>query len=186
MKHLLFVLGLFCALCVSAQKGAPEGIIKDIRAQYAEAQAMAQQQLTTDDWNQQSFTSATVHYMLPGCGPTTETIHYFYLLDDDVDEEGEWTPKSNELYFVTRKYNIAARQFYEEYLFDRSTQHPLFVFYTYDTYDSDVKAEERYYFHDGQVVWQTVNGQAEPNEQAMLHQCDCLLTAFKLQVNHSF
>lgn len=184
MRHLIVSLCLLLAcgtLC--AQKGAPEAVLKDIRARYAEAMSMAQHQRTSEGLEGKNYMTSTLHYVIPGCGPTTETLSMYYLLEES-EESGEpcYTP-----YLITRKYNIAARQFYEEYLYDHATAQPLFVFLKYDTYEAEgAVAEERYYFADGQVVWKTMNDYAQPDEASVSRMCSTLRSAFAYLINHSF
>ncbi|MCR5680147.1 MAG: hypothetical protein K6G08_08065 [Prevotella sp.] len=58
---------------------------------------------------------------LPGTGPHNEYIRMYY---DDIepepsDDEEDFSPYDDHcLLFVTAKYNFAAREFYEEYLYD--------------------------------------------------------------------
>ena len=55
---------------------------------------------------------------LPATGPHHENIRMFYGEEESGDEE-EFNPyPPHYLRFVTAKYNFAAREFYEEYLYD--------------------------------------------------------------------
>ena len=53
------------------------------------------------------------HYVIPGCGPTEEIIHYYFTLDEDPVLG---TPYYK-LYFISTSYNVAARKYYQEFLF---------------------------------------------------------------------
>ena len=167
-----------------AQPPAAEAVIKDIRSQYTEAMEKAQRQLTDDNQTEPSYTTSTLHYMRPGCGTTTETLYFFYELEEGK-EPGEYR---NSLYLCTRRFNVAPRQFYEEYLFDPQTQEPLFVYLRYETYEGEnAVAEERYYFHDGQIVWKIINQYGDSaNEGLIQGTCSALLSAFTYLVNHNY
>lgn len=178
---------LFSSLSLFAQKGAPEGLMKEIRAKYAEAWQKANEQLQDDVTPNKNYMTATLHYVVPACGQTTETLCYYYILDSD-NESGEMAYCLN---LVTRKYNIAARNFYEEYLYDSHTGDCLFVYHKYDIYVKDgVKtAEERYYMQDGQIIWKTVNDYAKSDEEEEVRVkklCVSLQRGFAYIVNHSF
>ena len=198
MKRILFLsffLGLYLLLPIGegwggvsfAQKGAPEGMMNDIRAKYAEAWEMVKQQLQDDITPNKNYMTATLHYVIPACGQTTETLSYYYLLDDN-NESGEM---AYNLYLVTRKYNVAVRNFYEEYLYDTNTAHCLFVYKKYDIYAGDgiESAEERYYMHDGQIIWKTLseNAQVDEEEETRVKKaCYSIMQGFAYVVNHSF
>ena len=109
---------------------------------------------------------------------------FFYELEDAEDP----SYYCNSLYLCTRRYNVAARQLYEEYLFDRTTHKPLFVYLKYDTYQGEnAVAEERYYFHDGQIIWKIVNQYSENTDDGLiLITCSALMSAFTHLVNHNY
>ncbi|MDO4993736.1 MAG: hypothetical protein Q4E32_01890 [Bacteroidales bacterium] len=170
-----------------AQKGAPEGLMKEIRAKYAEAWQMVNEQLRDNETPNKNYMTATLRYVIPGCGQTNETLCYYYMLDDD-NESGEMAYC---LYLVTRKYNVAARQFYEEYLYDHKSSKALFVYKKYDSYvgDGTKPAEERYYLDNEQVVWRTVSENAESDSDTdarVQKECYAQRMGFTYIVNHSF
>lgn len=172
------------AALLRAQQAAPEALIKNIRARYAEAMSNANQQLAGESMEGKNYSQSTFHYVIPGCGPTTETLSYYYQLNDEPEED----VPTYLLYLVTRKYNVAALQFYEEYLFDPETDKPLFVYYKYDNYDAPdgAAAEERYYMDDGKIVWHTANEYGDRNDAAVLRACHRLMQAFSYLLNSSF
>ena len=109
------------------------------------------------------------------------------MLDDD-NESGEMAYC---LYLVTRKYNVAARQFYEEYLYDHKSGKALFVYKKYDSCvgDGTKPAEERYYLDNEQVVWRTVSENAESDSDTdarVQKECYAQRMGFTYIVNHSF
>jgi hypothetical protein len=59
---------------------------------------------------------------LPATGPHHENIRMFYGKEEQEDEENYNPYPPHYLRFTTAKYNFAARQFYEEYLYDNKGQ----------------------------------------------------------------
>ena len=97
----------------------------------------------------------TLNYTVRGKGKTTETLHFFYNTvegtywlaeGDDRDPHFFYYP----LYFVTRSYNIGKQKYYEEYLFDPSSQRLLFAL-TQDYDENGKRFDRRFYFHDGSI-----------------------------------
>ena len=86
---------------------------------------------------------------LPGTGPHKENIRMFYG-EEEQDDEEEYNPyPPHFLRFATAKYNFAAREFYEEYLYDAKGR-VLFIYaLTPDVGDDMVPYELRLYF-DGE------------------------------------
>jgi hypothetical protein len=73
---------------------------------------------------------------MPGSGPSREEIHYYYHSTyDEVTGTPVYVP-----YFISRKYNIAANNFYQEFLFDKNGEA---VFCFLKSGESD---ETRYYW----------------------------------------
>ena len=134
------------ALVAAAEE--PDPIISSIRDTYQQAKesmkknkGMGNEMVTKFD------------YTVRGKGKTTETLHFFYntvqgtyLVTDDSDPHFFYYP----LYFVTRSYNIGNQKYYEEYLFDSSSQQLLFALT--QGYDDDGKRlDRRFYFHEGNI-----------------------------------
>ncbi|MBQ2483837.1 MAG: hypothetical protein II519_00815 [Muribaculaceae bacterium] len=122
----------------------------------------------------------TLNYTVRGNGKTTETVHFYYktvegtyILTEDRDPHFFYYP----LFFVTRNYNIGKKKYYEEYLFDSSSQRLLFAL-TQD-YDADGKRfDRRFYFKDGATYF--VDGPTmEPYmEDLVMYQGNDLRIAF--------
>ena len=122
----------------------------------------------------------TLNYTVRGEGKTTETLHFYYntvqgtyMLTDDSDPHFFYYP----LYFVTRSYNIGKKKYYEEYLFDSSSQRLLFAL-TQDYDENGKRFERRYYFHDRSVY--NVVGPAATSfmEEQVILQAEELRLAF--------
>lgn len=153
-KFILFfslpvLLSLAAGVVASAQ--SETAVVKEIRTAYAAAKE--QIKLTSGvEGTPRNDATATIHCNVPGTGPRTEVVHWYF--DLETNEDGaRYQP-----YFITRKYNVAARDFYEEYLFDAGTARLLFVFIQSDNFEGG-KNEERYYFDAaGKIVSRNVKG----------------------------
>ena len=141
---------LFCG-ALYAQSGDSD-LVKSIRAAYAAAKEKIRLS-GGEDGAPRNDATATLHYMVPGSGPCTEVFHCYF--DLETDEDGaHYQP-----YFITRKYNVAAREFYEEYLFEPAAGRLRFAFIQSDTFEG-TKNEERYYYDDaGKLA--TVNNKGD-------------------------
>lgn len=76
-------------------------------------------------------TVVTSNYMAPGAGPIKDITHYYYSGEFDENLGNVYyTP-----YMMTRKYNVGASEYYEEYLFD----HGDLVFYFSKNQDNETR-----------------------------------------------
>ena len=138
-----------CAvLALVAAAEQPDPVISSIRDAYQQAKenmkknkGMGNEMVTT------------LNYTTYGKGKTTETLHFYfetvrgtYMLVEDGDPHFNYYP----LYFITRSYNIGKQKYYEEYLFDASSQRLLFAL-TQDYDESGKRFDRRFYFHDGNL-----------------------------------
>ena len=132
------------------------------------------------------------HYVIPGCGPTEEVIHYYFTLGEDPVLG---TPVYN-IYFITRTYNIAARKFYQEYLFGDEESGLLFFFQSNDALDGstdetrfqsndalDGSTDEIRYYYSKNGIHKSINGTAELDEIFASRRADELKTAFTHLMN---
>lgn len=69
------------------------------------------------------------------------------------------------MYFITRRYNITFRQYYEEYLYN-SAGELVFILYREDDTNGRV-TNLRYYFDDGECFYYLNDGEAEPDAFAI-------------------
>lgn len=120
------------------------------------------------------------HYVIPGCGPTEEVIHYYFNLDEDPILE---TPVYN-VYYISRSYNVAARKFYQEFLFDVHDGALQFFFQSNDAEDGTCD-EVRYYFSNHGIS-KSVKGSAEMDEVFASRTADELKSAFNLLMNKDY
>lgn len=149
---LLSALSLGASIVSAGAQDAGSEAVKAIRAAYAEAKEKIKM-TTGNESVPRNDVTATLRYMVPASGERTEVFHAYF--DLETDEEGaHYLP-----YFITRKYNVAVRNVYEEYLFDPETGLLLFVFIQSDNMEGG-KDEERYYFDAmGKIVHRIVKGE---------------------------
>ena len=136
---------LLAALTLSAVPDRRSDAIAAVRKAYQEAkESMA---INAEETIPSNDLTATYHYNIPGCGETTEVIHAWFYLEEHEEDWGSSYP----IYFITRKYNIAAGNYYEEYLFDDETGKLIFAFLQGDDFQSEgVKVNEERYYYDAQ------------------------------------
>ena len=152
MKKIIVFVGLFIfaiAPMMAQNKTARNDSeqMQYIRERYAAEQILAEQSKDPDVPN--NYTMITRMENKAAVGQCKEQIEMYY--DEIFENEEEPYPSEYMLTFVRRSYNIAARQFYEEFLYDTDGQ-PLFWFVRYDGFFSDDtsgKVEIRCYFREG-------------------------------------
>lgn len=152
MRRIVFSLLLAGAGVLSA--GAQDAI-STIRKHYAEAQQMVAEYAKSEKEGEMPFPEyyeVNISQNLPGTGPHMERIRLYYYLNDLTDD---WKPDgpmlSRNLHFVTWKYNYAARDFYEEYLFDQQGSIE-FIYCRNADMDDFNGGELRFYFKDGKLI----------------------------------
>lgn len=146
--------------------------VAQIRKLYARAkETMAQKkkaELPPDE------TVVTSNYMAAGAGPIKDVTHYFYSGNFDENLGNQYyTP-----YFITRKYNVGAREYYEEFLFDKGS----LVFY----FNKSQNDETRYYWGSGGFFHQDVKGQKMMDEVFATRLANDLMEAFHRLMNREF
>lgn len=147
MKHRIHVISLALALCAApalAQTPEQQDYIKQVRAAYAEAQATIAQGQGEPQAKNEATLQAT--YMRPGAGQTQHKVELFFRMVD-TDEPGH---VRRQLYLARESFNVAARTFHREYLYDNAGA-PLFLHTRHDTYDKG-RVEQRYYYRGGKVA----------------------------------
>lgn len=151
MKKLFISLFL---MLVIAQGAAAQDPIAQIRKDYTETKRGIDEMMQQDGWPP-CYYELTIVENLPGTGPHRENIHIFY---DDVpyegpeEEEGDYALHPYHwMQMVTAKYNFAAREFYEEYFFDREG-HIRFIYARWAPSIDDDEHEFRLYYDQGQLI----------------------------------
>ena len=120
------------------------------------------------------------HYVIPGCGSTEEVIHYYFTLGEDPVLG---TPYYK-LFFISTSYNVAARKFYQEFLFDEEGSDLLFFFQSNDAQDGGTDETRYYYGKNG--IHKSIQGTAELDEVFASRRADELKTAFTLLMNRDY
>lgn len=155
--------------------------IAAIRAAYNHAKEQIELNNQAEEQNvPRSDMEVVSHYIIPGCGPTEEVIRYYFMLDEDP-ETGEcfYTP-----YFITRSYNIAARKFYQEFLFDEYNLQLLF-FYQHNDGIGSGPDEMRYYYVENRIH-KSITGNQETDEIYAARTADDLKNAFYILMNREY
>lgn len=148
LRQILLAVCMITALAVVAEQ--PDPVISSIQTAYQKAkESMKKNKGTGNEM------VTTLNYTVRGKGKTTETLHFYYNTDmgtywlaegDDQDPHFFFYP----LYFVTRSYNTGKQKYYEEYLFDPSSQALLFAL-TQDYDENGKRFERRFYFQDRSI-----------------------------------
>jgi len=164
---------------IQAQE-ATQDEIAGIRAAYSAAKEQMELNSHADEMNvPRSDMEISSHYIIPGSGPTEDVIHYYFTMDDDP-ETGSYVYKP---YLVTRSFNIAARQFYQEYLIDKESR-LLFFFQSNDAIEGGTAETRFYYGKHG--VHKAVKGDATLDEELCIRSAQELISAFGLIMNNDY
>ena len=169
MKKLFFMVTVLMA-CTMVQ--AQDTQVANIRKMYAGAkEVMANKkkaELPLDE------TVVTSNYMAPGAGPIKDVTHYYYSGEFDENLGNVYyTP-----YFITRKYNVGAREYYEEFLFDKGG----LVFY----FNKSQNDETRYYWGPNGFFHEVVKGQKMMDEVFAARLANDLTEAFHKLMNREY
>ena len=173
MLRFLFLLVL--ALPVIPQDGLPT-TVKEIRQLYTDTQQGIA--LMSDEEHLRKELVTTIQRNMPGTGIRKETVTcYFAEFGDDLDPD--YRP-----YFVTRKYNVAAHRFYEEFLFDAETGKLLFVFRQGDSYETaGAKDETRYYFGPQGLLSENIKGERRETADEAINMANECYKALKASLD---
>ena len=153
MKGLRQIMLMGCAIiALVAAAEQPDPIISSIREAYQQAKESMKK-----NKGMGNEMVATFDHTVRNEGKTNETVHFYYntvqgtyWLGDDDDQGQDPHFFYYPLYFVTRNYNIGKKKYYEEYLFDPSSQRLLFAL-TQDYDENGKRFDRRFYFHDGSI-----------------------------------
>ena len=152
MKQITQTILLMLAMCALAQPALAQDVKKAIRDHYAEAKAYVDQVAKgeAEDYTYPvpRYFSAHVKQNLPATGLHQEEMLMYYQERRDSIEQ---IYPSLYLDFAIKKYNFAARQYYEEYLYDEQG-HIQFIYATSPDMDLENDYEFRFYFSNGQLV----------------------------------
>ena len=175
LRQFMLMACTIMALACAAEQ--PDPVISSIRDAYQQAKESMKK-----NKGMGNEMETTLNYTVRGKGKTTETLHFFYNTvegtywlaeGDDRDPHFFYYP----LYFVTRSYNRGKNKYYEEYLFDPSSQRLIFAL-TQDYDENGKRFDRRFYFLDGSIY--QVIGPAATSfmEDEVVYQANELQLAF--------
>jgi len=162
MKKLFMLLLLAAFLPLTAfGQGLPK-TVQEVRERYAQAH----QEIAEMDLEEHMLCRlvSTSQRNMPAIGIQKETLTAYF---NNQDRDEDWYPIFR-LFFLTRKYNVSARQFYEEYLFDAQTGRLVF---------SESKDETRYYFGEEGLISESIKGERISEADSILRSAEALRTA---------
>ena len=152
MKQILQTILLLLAFCALPLTAQAQDVKKAIRAHYAEAKAYVDQVKKMEaegfSYPVPQYFSAHVKQNLPATGFHQEEVLMYYQERRDSDEQ---IYPSLYLDFAVKKYNLAAREYYEEYLYDEQGRIQ-FIYATSPILDFENDYEFRLYFSGGQLA----------------------------------
>ena len=118
-KTIAFTL-LFCA--VWTLTASAQNTVESIRKEYQDVQKWITEMLDEESETNPEYYDLHVMQYLPATGRHEENIRMYYTEEEPDYEAEEFTLPPHHLRFTTAKYNFAAREFYEEYLYDEKGQ----------------------------------------------------------------
>lgn len=155
------------------QKATAQQVVTDIRKKYAQVKQRQEErkkaELPPDE------TVVTSNYMAAGAGPVKDVTRYYY--DGDFDED--LGREDYKVYFMVRKYNVGAREFYQEFLFDDDSS---LIFY----FEKSGNDETRYYWSKDGLAKEDIKGERLTDEVFACRLSYELKNAFNLLMNREF
>lgn len=181
MKRISLTIVLSLMAMLTYAQDVTDAEISAIRTAYNDAKQQVEINSQAQDLNvPRNDMEVISHYVIPGSGPTEEVIHYYFTLEED-SETGTYV---NRLYLITRSYNVAARKFYQEFLFDKQEAKLLFFFQSNDALDGTTDETRYYYGKNG--THQSIKGAVQMDEVFVARLADDLKAAFNLLMNRDY
>jgi len=176
MRTFSTILMLFM-LCMTTMGQNKQAEVAKIRKAYATAKADAEKSQKGSDPRLGHMVITNSH-VEPGIGPQKETIHYFYRRTED-QTTGMFYYKP---FLITRKYDIAAQDFYEEFLYIDSDEGLNFFF------KKGGENETRYYYWswNGGGLHEVVKGESLMDVNLALRLASDLNEAFTRLMNRDY
>lgn len=149
MKQIILVIFLLCLGIISAHA---QDAKQAIRQHYADAKAQIAQiqelEKSGDQYPVPQTYTVVIKQNLPATGYHEETLQMFYREELENDEQ-----IYADLYldFATQKYNFAAREYYQEYLYDKQGRIE-FIYATEPDLINGIDYEFRFYFSQGRLI----------------------------------
>ena len=182
-RYFITIIALLMALTTmpSHAQEITKAEIAGIRAAYSAAKEQIERNSHAQEQNvPRSDMEIVSHYVAPGCGPSEEVIRYYFTLGEDPLLG---TPVYS-VYFITRSNNVAARKFYQEFLFDGPECELLFFYQHNDALDGG--ADETRYYYGKSGIHKAIKGIAEFDEVFATRLADELTNAFNLLMNKDY
>ena len=149
------VLAIAC-LALSLQLTEAQNTIESIRKEYQDVHEWIGHMMPNDEGMTEmppEYYDLNVVQNLPATGPHHENIRMFYGEVENDEESEDWTPYPDHwLRFVTAKYNFAAREFYEEYLYNDKGQVMFIYAITPDVGENVIPYELRLWFNGKKLL----------------------------------
>lgn len=151
--------------------------VAEIRKMYAEAKETIKNQEQTPSAFYCFETEVKSQYILNGSGRTDDVTHYYFLQGEFDETLGQpvYVP-----FFISRKFNVAAHDFYQEFLFDDKGS-LVFFFQKQDTTD-----ETRYYWGPEGLAHEAVKGERGMDEVFACRLAYDLKEAFNRLINREY
>ena len=115
------------------------------------------------------------YYQVPGCGPNNEVISIYY--------NGTYSEEASTVvyipYFISRKFNYAVRNYYQEILFDQKGD---LVFF-FEKMEND---ETRYYWSTDKLIHEIIKGDRTTDEVFAARLASDLKEAFNKIMNRNY
>ena len=145
---------LALALSALSEPAGAQDYKKAIRQHYADAKTYVEDICAAasdgENYPVPRCFSTQIRQNLPGTGYHQEDISMYYREEFSSDDQ---IYPSLALEYATKKYNFAARNYYEEYLYDEKQQIQFIFATTPDLApDADHTCEVRFYFRDGKLA----------------------------------
>lgn len=149
---LMLLVGLAMPAMAQNKNKKVEDRILLAREKYADGLALIAAN-TIDDWSSLNYTSVVRHQNWAAVGEREDKMDFYY---HEIEDEEDPYPVGYALRMVRRTYNVAARNFLEEYLFD-DNEKPLFFFTHFtemlNSVEDSFEFEVRYYYDEnGNVI----------------------------------
>lgn len=161
---------LLLMMLLSLHTGWAQNTVESIRQRYAEVKEYARTHTGSDKYDGADF-GAYYHLearqWLPGTGGHIEHTYLYYDEVDSDDEDVIYKP--HWLKFVTKRFNYAAREYYQEFLYDKDGK--VAFIYAYDPMtqlDGDehfAQYEFRFYFSRGRLINAIVKRKANDEKE---------------------
>jgi len=168
MKRTLLILLAFMAL---VQMVSAQDIIENIRKHYNDTKAWVDGMadpyqfpldMNDDKPNAPAYYLVNIEENYPGTGMHHEKV-YIYHVDVEGSEEGEVFPPQR-IDFAKTNYNFAAREFYEEYLYDKKGRVE-FIYASQCVDEVFQDTEFRFYFNAGKLIKVVIKTRANHEDE---------------------